>query len=67
MSDVLLRTTLAVKLVEFGRLIAMRHTQCIDPLCIRFLIQVSFIRITSQMSLHRISYQVLNVLNKHLS
>ena len=38
---------LGIKLVEFGRLIAMRHTKCIDPLCIRFLIQESFMRIPS--------------------
>jgi len=36
-SDVLLRIILPIELVEFGRLIAMRHTKRIHLLCIRLL------------------------------
>ena len=42
--DVLVGITLAIKLVEFGRLIAIRNMKCIDPLCIRFCIQVTLVR-----------------------
>jgi len=56
---------LPIKLLEFSRLVATRHADCIDPLGVRLGVEVSFARIFPKLYLDCIYNQVLNLFDGH--
>jgi len=65
--DMLFRVAPSIKLLEFWRLVATGHVECINPLSVRLGVELSFAGMSSKLCLDCISNQVLDLSNGHHS